>query len=175
MYFYVTWYSDTDTAMWFRNNVGRNCADPARADYAQYCGELIRLCKDLRNLTAGVNATAAAGIDKVLSAEAGIPVAAMCESFTGELRPVFVLGISGLLSIPVHLSGVDAVWHRLCRSHACSGLWPYQNRLRPPVQQLIRNARLVSSAWAHYTVQHRPRWCRSAICCLHATHITDSC
>jgi hypothetical protein len=89
MYFYVTWYSDSDTAMWFRNNVGRNCADPARADYAQYCSDLKVLCKDLRNLTAGVNATAAASIDKMLSAEAGIPVAAMCESFTGETRPVY--------------------------------------------------------------------------------------
>jgi hypothetical protein len=109
MYFYVTWYSETDTAMWFRNNVGRNCADPARADYAQYCGELIKLCKDLRNLTAGVNATAAAGIDKMLSAEAGIPVAAMCESFTGEARCTCARWLVQMLE-GEHEAGVLAVW-----------------------------------------------------------------
>ena len=87
MYFYVTWYSDTDTAMWFRNNVGRNCADPARADYAQHCSDLIELCKDFRNLTAGANATAAASTDNLISAQVGIPVAAMCESFTGKVEP----------------------------------------------------------------------------------------
>ena len=109
MYFYVTWYSDTDTAMWFRNNVGRNCADPARADYAQYCGDLKGLCKDLRNLTAGVNATAAAGIDKMLSAEAGIPVAAMCESFTGKMRCIHARWLVQMLEVE-HEAGVLAVW-----------------------------------------------------------------
>jgi hypothetical protein len=84
LYFYVTWHSDKDTAQWFRNNVGRNCADPARSDYADNCKLLMDLCKQYRNLTAGANVTARARTNEVLSAQTGIPVSATCESFTGE-------------------------------------------------------------------------------------------
>lgn len=83
LYFYISWVSKNDTARWFQNNIGRNCADPSRADYATYCGDIIQLCTAFRNLTKGANATVTAEADSLLSTEVGIPVAASCESFTG--------------------------------------------------------------------------------------------
>jgi len=32
LYFYISWESYADTAVWFHNNLGRNCNDPARSD-----------------------------------------------------------------------------------------------------------------------------------------------
>lgn len=84
LYFYISWYSASDTAIWFRNNIGRNCQDTARADYSTYCQDIRFLCTTFRNITEDANATVIAEADRVLSAEAGIPVSATCESFTGE-------------------------------------------------------------------------------------------
>lgn len=104
LYFYVTWFSRNDTATWFKNNIGRNCADTARADYVTNCQDLKALCTTFRTFTKDSNASVIAEADRILSKEAGIPVAATCESFTGRLMSNLIVWDSAF----VHVTEVAA-------------------------------------------------------------------